>query len=171
MTRIMMVVAAVLLLAPPAGRAAHRSPAPTVAPTFTIHRTQATLRGFCEPERAARRLLWMIDAFNSGRLRAFSRGFTARTSFHPYSEVQRYAMSGRSDIERFARRRHALGDGWTATDLRAPRESGPYESIYSLGLSVKHRGTPVYKTGTKIIIRCATGKVSRWVGPIWEPAL
>jgi hypothetical protein len=60
--------------------AAYRYNAPPVAPDFTIGSTTVPLSGRCAPDRVARHLISRLDAFDSGRARAFSRGFPARTT-------------------------------------------------------------------------------------------
>jgi hypothetical protein len=145
--------------------ASHRpSPSP-VEPGFVIRATTASLTGKCEPSVAARRLIALLDAFNQGRARAFSRGFAYRSTFEPYNDSRLAPGTlgpGRA-IEQFVWRRHRRGDSWAATTLVPPVEARG-QAIYGLDLKVRVGGRR-FTTGAKVVIDCRTGRVPRWVGP------
>lgn len=172
-----MALAAAVLLAVPAGAAlgAYHYNAPPVAPDFTIGSTTLPLSGSCAPDRVARHLIARLDAFDSGRARAFSRGFLSRATsatliFNPYDgeRLPGYRPSSRTrpGIERIARGLHARGDGWTATRLQPPTGSAGDRAIYHLSLRVTRRDAPPYNAGVKVIVACDTGRITRWNGPV-----
>jgi hypothetical protein len=151
--------------------------APPVTPDFSIGPTTVLLTERCAPDRVARHLISRLDAFDSGRARAFSRAFPARSAasarqvFNPYSGEAlpgyRSSLKLRPTIERVARALYRRGDGWTATRLLPPQGIlSRNEAIYGLSLRVTRRGVPSYDTGVKVIIDCATGRVKRWNGPV-----
>ena len=153
-----------------AAGAAHRAPVSPVAPGFKIRPTTASLQGMCHPEATARRLIRLLDAFNSGRAREFSRRFTADATLHPYSGgPDDFQRRGRSALERFVWRRHRSGDTWAATALHPPpTHNGQHVAVYGLGIRVQRFGRPTYEAGAKVIVVCSTGRVLRWVGPLWK---
>jgi hypothetical protein len=168
-----------VLMATAAGAAfaAGRYNAPPVAPDFTIGATTVPLSGRCAPDRVARHLILRLEAFDSGRARAFSRGFpasvrSARWIFNPYAGEAlpgyRASLRTRPGIERIVRALYRRGDGWTATRLGPPTgaASPPGRAIYGLSLRVTRRGFQPYDAGVKVIVACDSGRITRWNGPI-----
>ncbi len=156
--------------------AADRYNAPPVAPDFSIGSTTVALTGRCTPDRVARHLISRLDAFDSGRARAFSRAFPAGTKsarwvFNPYDDEAlpgyRSALKTQPGIERIARALYRRGDGWTATRLLPPCGSASSSrATYGLSLRVTRRGLPSYDAGAKVIIDCDSGRITRWNGPV-----
>jgi hypothetical protein len=168
--------AGVAVTADQAASAPHYN-APPVAPNFILGTTTVPLRPRCMPERVAQHLISRLDAFDSGRARAFSRAFPASSApatnvFRPYSGEAlpgyRDSLSTRPGVERIVRALYRRGDGWTALRLDPPQGNplGPGRAVYGLGLRVTRRHVPQYETGAKIVINCTTGRVIRWLGPV-----
>jgi hypothetical protein len=171
------VATAFVLMAIAAGVAiaADRYNAPPVAPDFMIGSTTVRLSGRCAPDRVARHLISRLDAFDSGRARAFSRGFLARTTparliFNPYDTEAlpgyRSALKTRAGIERIARALYRRGDGWTATRLQPPTGKASSRAIFGLSLRITRPGSSAYSAGVKLIIACESGRITRWNGPV-----
>jgi hypothetical protein len=124
----------------------------------------------CAADTVTRRLVGMLDAFNTGRARAFSRGFTVSGRFEPYNGApRRYVATRHGAIESIVRARHQAGDRWTMFRVVPPADlnTGLGEAIYGLNLHVKRRGIASYDQGAKIVIVCASGRVRIWLGPVW----
>src|SRR5437879_4887733 len=149
MLRLVAVMAALAGVSAGASSGGHRYNAPPVAPNFTIGSTTVPLAGRCAPGRVARHVISRLDAFDSGRARAFRRGFPAsnkpaRWIFNPYAGEAlpgyRPALQTRPGIERIARALYRRGDGWTATSLQPPTDTAsPGRPIYGLSLRVMRR--------------------------------
>jgi hypothetical protein len=175
--RLAVVTAAITATAASASTSAYRYNAPPVAPDFTVGSTTVSLSGQCTPDRVARHLIYRLDAFDSGRARAFSRGFlasdrSARWIFNPYSgePLPGYRPSRRTrpGIEGIVHALYRRGDGWTAAELQPPTGTVglPGSAIYGLSLRVTRRGRSSYDQGVKLIIACVSGRITRWNGPI-----
>jgi hypothetical protein len=175
--RLAAVMAAVTAAAAGASVGGYHYNAPPVSAGFTVGTTTVSLSGRCAPDRVAQTLITRLDAFDSGRARAFSRGFiasatAARSTFNPYSgealPAYRPSWKTRPAIERVAQALYRRGDGWTATRLQPPTgtASPPGKAIYGLFLRVTRRGFAMYSTGVKLIVACDSGRITRWNGPI-----
>jgi hypothetical protein len=151
-------------------------PAPPTSPDFTVAQTAFSPPGACAVEPTTRQLIGLLRAFNSGYARAFSRRFEKNGGFHPYTGLRlavrgwqiASGVSGRAAIERVVRARHAAGDGWTATKVLPPQRAGdqPERAVYGLSLQVTRGARTPYTSGSKIIVRCSSGRIIRWVGPV-----
>lgn len=166
---LLVVLLAIACLAADVSHAHHAPPAQPVAPEFVIDGTDVLLSGPCEPRRVARRVIALLDAFNNGRARAFSRGFAVRAEFHPYNGTALAPPPGRGRwrIERFVGRRHKARDSWTATRLTPPQTSPPAppaNAVYGLSFRVRV-GSYDRVRGSKLVIDCRSGNIDRWVGP------
>jgi hypothetical protein len=168
---------AVTVTAAGASSGARHYNAPPVSPDFKVGSSTVSLPQLCAPDRVARSVISRLDAFDSGRARAFSRGFVsssnpARWIFNPYSEETlpgyRSKLKTRPGIERIARALYRRSDGWTATQLQPPTGAAgpPNRAIYGLFLQVVRRGYAPYETGVKVIIACNSGRIARWNGPV-----
>lgn len=134
---------------------------------FTVAAQRSWL---CAPDTVTRRLVGMLDAFNTGRARAFSRGFTVSGRFEPYNGAsRRYVATRHGAIESIVRARHLAGDRWKMFGVSPPADlsTGLHEAIYGLNQHVKRHGIASYDQGAKIVIVCASGRVRIWLGPVW----
>lgn len=158
--------------------AADVAPMPAVSADFSIESTPLELAPRCAPEFVAGRLIAMLDAYNSGCAHTFALFFRKHAQFHPYAgltgaqvRVRGYTRAdgvvGRTLIERFVSVRHQLGDGWTITRLLPPQGTdGPAEmSVYGADLRVRRGISPLKLTGAKIVVSCASGALTAWIGP------
>ena len=136
---------------------------------FSVSRTEVRLPPRCRPEPVSRRLLRMLELFNSGHAGAFAEHF-ATPAFHPYSSrIAGRGFQSRQEITAFAAHRHRAGDAWSAARLEPPQgEVGlPREAVYGLVVAVSQHGQGgrVESGGAKIVVDCRTGLVSKWLGP------
>jgi hypothetical protein len=150
--------------------------APDTTPDFTVHPAGVQLPPKCAVPRAQSRILSIVHAFNTGRGSIVATQFTRRPSFQPYTGDigRRYATHPRvtrREVARFVNSRYAAGDGWTASDLMPPQGSAglPATATYGLGLTVSYPGGSL-EGGSKILISCSSGLVSRWAGPAYGRA-
>jgi hypothetical protein len=141
-------------------------PAPAIAPDFEITGNQS-LPGLCAPSLVAPRMASVLGAFNAGRALAFARRFTVSAYFEAYNDRPGgiYRASGRAAIASVARKRHRLGDRWTAFKLTAP-DKAIGEGIFGLFLRVRAEGF-AFEQGAKVIVSCRTGQIRTWLGPSW----
>lgn len=148
--------------------------APARSADFRLGSTTIRLPKSCRPAAVKRRVIVAVAAFNVGRADAFAHAFTKRGEFHPYSASIGAGFIGRARIARFVNDRYRAGDGWTATRLQPPRGSVglPKWAVYGLSLRVGHQGTLLgEEVGAKLVIDCASGLLTRWIGPsLPEPA-
>src|SRR5712691_3963217 len=142
--------------------------APAIAPDFQVVGEDPGLIDFCRSTAITRRFAYLLNAFNSGLARRFAAAFVSPSllTFQPYN-ANRFAYP--LSVEAFVRSRYRAGDGWTATQLDLPHYASPGSAIYGLQLLISSRGERVTEGGTKIVVRCATGKIQRWVGPPHGP--
>jgi hypothetical protein len=175
--RLAVVTAAVAATAASASTGAYHYNAPPVSPDFTVGATTVSLSGQCAPDLVARHLIYRLDAFDSGRARAFGRAFlassrAARWIFNPYSGEAlpgyRPSRKTRAGIEGIVHALYRRGDDWTATQLQPPTGTvgSPGSAIYGLSLRVTRRGSSSYDQGVKLVIACDSGRITRWNGPI-----
>lgn len=89
--------------------------------------------------------------------------------FEPYNGTA-LAPSGtaprRRAIARFIGARHAAGDVWTGTALIPPTSSNGKQAIYGLSLEVVIKGRTFNRRGAKVVVKCDTGRIRAWVGPV-----
>lgn len=119
------------------------------------------------PSLVASGMARVLGAFNAGRAITFARHFTTNASFEPYNgrPAGSYKATGRASIASIVRKRHLLGDGWTAFKLTTPTQVTG-EGIFGLFLRVRADGV-AFERGVKVIVSCTTGQIRTWRGPAW----
>jgi hypothetical protein len=129
--------------------------APAVSEEFNASRAGSP--GRCEPQAVSARLRRALSAFNAGSADVFAR----QLSRTPVFRVQRKVLRSRRPVTRYLLARYHAGEGWTATRLeRAGRTGG-----YRLSLSVVHQTQTIGRGSVFVTVNCASGLISRWVGP------
>src|SRR5205823_3608054 len=121
-----------------------------------------------------RRVLSIIHAFNAGHGDEFASNFTRGANFDPYSGDIRLGqaplVSPRA-IARFVDDRYRAGDGWTVWQVLTPQGGVglPFEAVYGLNFAITYSGGSL-GGGSKVVVDCYSGLVSRWVGPAFGPS-
>lgn len=146
---------------------------PAIAADVRVHKTELTLPAKCRPGTVRALVARMLSSFNRGEGREFDSLFV-RPSFHPYTfRISGAGFTDRGSITRFVGERHAAGDGWTAIELAPPTgDAGlPRDAIYGISLRVTQYGRPISggPFAAKLVVDCASGLASRWVGPARGP--
>ena len=146
---------------------------PAATPGFVnadVH-DAVTLHPPCQALAAKRIVLQAFGAFNAGRGPEFAAVFAPGRRFSPSG--YRHGI-GREAAIRFVKRRHRLGDEWTALVLRPPLgndtpklpDGTVRSAVYQLDVRVTQAGRVVHPvTGVKVVISCTNGLVTGWVGP------
>jgi hypothetical protein len=123
-------------------------------------RTMQAASGRCSTASVRTRIVSALRAFDFGRADTFAAAFAVRAAFQPYSASLRAPVRGRSAIRRFAARRIAAVDGWTATGL-VNRGRGSF----ALALVGYANGRLAGAGTARLRIDCRTGLIAWWVGP------
>jgi hypothetical protein len=134
--------------------------APALAESFKLVPRSTKLSGGCGPQAVSRRLTGMLTAFNGGVGDSFARDLTRRATFQPRARAFRQSR----EIAAYASSRYHAGEGWTATRLERLRAGGR-TTPYRLSLEIVHQTKPVARGRVLVTVDCASGLVSRWLGP------
>ncbi|MDP9307051.1 MAG: hypothetical protein M3P15_01940 [Actinomycetota bacterium] len=143
--------------------------APDTTADFTVNSPAVRLPVKCQVPGVERRVLSIIHAFNTGHGDEFASNFTRGANFDPYNGDIRLGQGplvSRRAIARFVDDRYSAGDGWTVSQLLTPQgDVGlPFEAVYGLRFTITYPGGSL-AGGSKVVVACSSGLVSRWVGP------
>lgn len=151
----------------PAVACAERPSAWELADTFFVGRSAAASPSKCSTSAARVRLVAMLHALNGGNAAGVVAAFTANGRFRPYTASVRSPFRGRAAIKRFAARRIAAVDGWTASELDPPygRRSASGGAAYAVTLVAYTNGRPDGAGTARMVVDCRSGLIAEWTGP------
>ena len=129
--------------------------APAASDEFNASRAGSF--GRCAPRAVSLRLTRALAAFNAGSADVFAR----QLSRTPVFRAQRNVLRSRRAVTRYLRARYHAGEGWTAKQLERAGRTGRYR----LSLSVVHQTRTIGRGSVLVTVNCASGLISRWVGP------
>jgi hypothetical protein len=142
---------------------------PAIAPGFHVVARKINLPPACASSAVRSRVVRVLQDFRAGRGESFARPFASDAVFQPYNGTaaapSRTVPAARG-IAGFVERRHAAGDVWMGTALIPPTSSNRVLAIYGLRLEVLVRGRTFERRGAKIVVRCDSGQIRAWVGPV-----
>jgi len=147
--------------------ARQRPPAPAVVPGFRVVSRNIKLPPSCSQQAVKKMVVGLLRDFDAGSSAPLASAFVASAVFAPYNGTA-LAPSGTGSraIARFVSARHAAGDVWTGIALIPPTSSDGKLAIYGLSLEVTLKGRLFKKRGAKIVVKCDTGRIRAWVGPV-----
>ncbi|SRR5712691_367457 len=146
---------------------AERPSAWELAETFVVGKSTAYRPDRCSTTAARVRLVAMLHALNNASARGVAAAFTTDGRFQPYSASVRSPFRGRAAITRFATKRIAAVDGWTASELDPPvgRPGPPFAATYTVTLVAYTNGRADGAGVARMIVDCRSGLIRDWTGP------
>jgi hypothetical protein len=129
--------------------------APAASDEFNASRAGSL--GRCAPRAVSLRLKRALSALNAGSADVFARQLSRASEFRPRRDVLR----SRRAVTRYLLARYHAGEGWTATRLERAGRTGRYR----LSLSVVHQMRTIGRGSVLVTVNCASGLISRWLGP------